>query len=108
MNCFAPSITHSPSTSRARVFVLPASDPALREVANGALDQAVLVGEVEVHRGRDSHRARSPRMLRPPREPTMSDLASLLTRSATELAALVRGGEVTSRELAEAALGRID
>ncbi len=28
MNCFAPSITHSPSSSRARVRVLPASEPA--------------------------------------------------------------------------------
>ena len=28
MNCLAPSITHSPSSSRARVRVLPASEPA--------------------------------------------------------------------------------
>jgi hypothetical protein len=28
MNCLAPSITHSPSSIRARVRVLPASDPA--------------------------------------------------------------------------------
>jgi amidase len=34
--------------------------------------------------------------------------AELLVRPAVELAALVRGGEVTSRELTETALGRID
>jgi hypothetical protein len=28
MNCFAPSITHSPSSRRARVRVAPASEPA--------------------------------------------------------------------------------
>ena len=28
MNCLAPSITQSPSSSRARVRVLPASEPA--------------------------------------------------------------------------------
>ncbi len=28
MNCFAPLTTHSPSTSSARVFVAPASEPA--------------------------------------------------------------------------------
>ena len=27
MNCFAPSITHSPSSSTARVLVAPASEP---------------------------------------------------------------------------------
>ena len=33
MNCFAPSITHSPSSSRARVRVLPASEPASGSVS---------------------------------------------------------------------------
>jgi hypothetical protein len=28
MNCLAPSITHSPASSRARVFVFAASEPA--------------------------------------------------------------------------------
>jgi len=36
------------------------------------------------------------------------DLTDLLYRPATELAALVRSGEVSSRELVEASLGRID
>ena len=36
MNCFAPSITHSPSSSRARVRVLPASDPASGSVRPNA------------------------------------------------------------------------
>ena len=38
----------------------------------------------------------------------MSDVTALLTRSALELAALVRRGEVSSRELVEASLERID
>src|SRR5690242_20336301 len=38
----------------------------------------------------------------------MSDLTNLLTRPATELAELIRDGEVTSRELTEAALARIE
>jgi amidase len=38
----------------------------------------------------------------------VTDLTNLLTRPATELAVLVRGGEVTSRELTEAVLGRIE
>jgi hypothetical protein len=33
MNCFAPSITHSPSSSRARVRTFPASDPASGSVS---------------------------------------------------------------------------
>ena len=33
MNCLAPSITHSPSSSRARVRVLPASEPASGSVS---------------------------------------------------------------------------
>ena len=33
MNCFAPSITHSPSSSRARVLTLPASEPASGSVS---------------------------------------------------------------------------
>ena len=36
MNCFAPSITHSPSSSRARVRVAPASDPASGSVSPNA------------------------------------------------------------------------
>ena len=36
MNCLAPSITHSPSSSRARVLVLPASDPASGSVSPNA------------------------------------------------------------------------
>ena len=36
MNCFAPSITHSPSSSRARVRVLPASEPASGSVRPNA------------------------------------------------------------------------
>ncbi len=38
----------------------------------------------------------------------MADPTELLTRSATELAVLIRGGEVSSRELTEAVLGRIE
>ena len=33
MNCFAPSITHSPSSRRARVRVAPASEPASGSVS---------------------------------------------------------------------------
>ena len=33
MNCFAPSITHSPSSSAARVRVAPASEPASGSVS---------------------------------------------------------------------------
>ena len=36
MNCFAPSITHSPSSRRARVFVAPASEPASGSVSPNA------------------------------------------------------------------------
>jgi hypothetical protein len=36
MNCLAPSITHSPSSSRARVRTLPASDPASGSVSPNA------------------------------------------------------------------------
>ena len=36
-----------------------------------------------------------------------TDVAGLLTRPATVLVALLRGGEVSARELAEAALARI-
>ncbi len=36
MNCLAPSITHSPSSRRARVRVLPASDPASGSVRPNA------------------------------------------------------------------------
>ncbi len=38
----------------------------------------------------------------------MADLQQLLTRPATELAELIRDGELSSRELVEAAYGRID
>ena len=37
-----------------------------------------------------------------------SEMAELLTRSALEVAALVRSGAVRSRELVEAALARIE
>jgi hypothetical protein len=33
MNCLAPLITHSPSSSEAVVFVLPASEPASGSVS---------------------------------------------------------------------------
>ena len=36
MNCLAPSITHSPSSRRARVRVLPASEPASGSVSPNA------------------------------------------------------------------------
>ena len=36
MNCLAPSITHSPSSSRARVRTLPASEPASGSVSPNA------------------------------------------------------------------------
>ena len=36
MNCLAPSITHSPSSSLARVLVLPASEPASGSVSPNA------------------------------------------------------------------------
>ena len=36
MNCLAPSMTHSPSCSRARVFVLAASEPASGSVSPNA------------------------------------------------------------------------
>ena len=36
MNCFAPLTTHSPSSSRARVWVLPASEPASGSVRPNA------------------------------------------------------------------------
>ncbi len=38
----------------------------------------------------------------------MADLTNLLTRPAIELAGLIRSREVTSRELTEAALARIE
>ena len=38
----------------------------------------------------------------------MAEISHLLTRSATGLAALVRGGEVTSRELTETVFERIE
>jgi hypothetical protein len=36
MNCLAPSITHSPPSTRARVRTLPASDPASGSVRPNA------------------------------------------------------------------------
>ena len=36
MNCLAPSITHSPSSRRARVRTLPASEPASGSVSPNA------------------------------------------------------------------------
>jgi hypothetical protein len=36
MNCLAPLITHSPSSSRARVRVFPASEPASGSVSPNA------------------------------------------------------------------------
>ena len=36
MNCLAPSITHSPPSSRARVRTLPASEPASGSVSPNA------------------------------------------------------------------------
>ena len=36
MNCLAPSTTHSPSSSRARVRTLPASEPASASVSQKA------------------------------------------------------------------------
>ena len=64
MNCFAPSITHSPSSSRAGVLVAPASEPASGSVRPKAASRApaaelgqplglLLVGAPEV----DRHRA---------------------------------------------------
>ena len=49
MNCFAPSITHSPPSSRARVRVLPASDPASGSVSPNAASRSP-----EVRRGSHS------------------------------------------------------
>ena len=40
MNCFAPSITHSPSSSRARVRVAPASEPASGSVSPKAASRS--------------------------------------------------------------------
>jgi hypothetical protein len=40
MNCFAPSITHSPSARRARVRVAPASDPASGSVSPKAASRS--------------------------------------------------------------------
>ena len=40
MNCLAPSITHSPSSSGARVRVLPASDPASGSVSPKAASRS--------------------------------------------------------------------
>ncbi len=42
MNCFAPSTTHSPSSRRARVRVLPASEPASGSVRPNAPSLAPL------------------------------------------------------------------
>ena len=40
MNIFSPSITHAPSAARARVRVLPASDPASGSVSPNAAERA--------------------------------------------------------------------
>ena len=49
MNCLAPSITHSPPSSRACVRVLPASDPASGSVSPNAASRSP-----EVSRGSHS------------------------------------------------------
>ena len=67
MNCFAPSITHSPSSRRARVRVAPASEPASGSVSPKAASCApgaqlgqplglLLVGAPEVDRHRAERR----------------------------------------------------
>ena len=72
MNCFAPSITHSPSSRRARVRVLPASEPASGSVSPKAASRRpraqlrqplglLLVGAPEVDRHRPQRRVRGHR-----------------------------------------------
>ena len=113
MNCFAPLITHSPSSSRAVVRVLPASDPASGSVRPKAASRfpavssrkpvaLLLVGapEVDRHRAqrgvrgdRDAHRRVDPGQL--------LDRERVRERVAAATAVLLRERDAHQPELAQ-------